>query len=298
MKGKPFVKWAGGKGNLLEQLNPLLPQDFNHRDNITYIEPFVGGGAMLFNVLHQHNNIRRVVINDINRDLIHSYRLVKSHPDILIDYLHDFSAQYQQRDMDGKEELYYTFRDHYNHGDCNDDERAALFVFLNHTCYNGLFRVNANGYYNVPFGQYASAIICNDDVIMEDHRLMNSIDFLIHEPGDYREVLKHISTTGRNFVYIDPPYRPVNASASNFKEYSSSSFGDPQQVELKVFCDKLSRRGCWVMISNSDSKNDDGSSYFEQLFEGYNICRVEAPRPINANGDGRSKVKEVLIRNY
>lgn len=132
---------------------------------------------------------------------------------------------------------------------------------------------------------------------MATHRVLNSVELNILRPGDYKNTALHLSTRGHNFVYFDPPYRPLSTT-SYFKEYSNDPFGDQQQVELKFFCDRLNRRGCSIMLSNSDSKNDDGTSFFEALYEGYNITRIDVPRFINANGQGRSKIKEVLIRNY
>ena len=298
MRAKPFVKWAGGKGSLVDELNTMLPPDFDAYDRVTYIEPFVGGGAMLFNMLQTHKNIKRVVINDINRDLITTYRLVKTDPQRLIELTRRYEDVFFTLDTTGRRELYYQYRDLYNQGIVDENERAALFMFLNHTCYNGLYRVNAKGHFNVPYGKYVCPVICNEELIMEDHELLNSVECAILPPGSYQSVYKHIGTKGSNFVYIDPPYRPLKIDSSNFKEYSSEPFGDWQQIQLKFFCDRLSARGCRVMVSNSDSKNVDGSSFFETLYEGYNICRVEAPRCINSDGQGRRKMKEVLIRNY
>lgn len=296
-QAKPFVKWAGGKGSVVDQLNSLLPVDFDNWGDVTYIEPFVGGGAMLFYILQAHHNIRRVVINDINPDLIKLYNIVKSDPQYLIDVTASLQAEYSGRDTVAKKQMFYQARERYNNEVLNENERAALFLFLNHTCYNGLFRVNNQGKFNVPFGRYVSTGFDSPDTIMETHRLLNSVEFNILRPGDYKSVALHLSTRGQNFVYFDPPYRPLSAT-SYFKEYSNDPFGDEQQVELKLFCDRLSRRGCSIMLSNSDSKNEDGTSFFEALYEGYNISRIDVPRFINANGQGRSKIKEVLIRNY
>lgn len=294
---RPFVKWAGGKGNLLSQLEILLPQNFDSLRNVTYIEPFVGGGAMLFYMLQNHRNIRRVVINDINKDLIHCYELIKNNPTALIDRLKDIEYNYNHVDVHDKRALYYAYREQYNLDGINVDERAALFIFLNHTCFNGLYRVNASGKFNVPYGRYKRPIICNIDLIQEDHKLLNSVELVIRKPGDYRLIANNLSRRGHNFIYFDPPYRPL-LNEDNFKSYSSSPFGDEQQVELKLFCDKLDERGCLVMVSNSDSINNDGSSFFEHLYEGYNCNRILAPRFINANPEKRVKLSEIVITNY
>lgn len=297
VQAKPFVKWAGGKGSVIDQLSMFLPSGFNLWDDVTYIEPFVGGGAMLFYMLQAHKNIRRVVINDINSDLIHVYNLVKKNPQYLIDVITSFNKEYTERDTVGKKQLFYQSRDRYNNDTLNEDERAALFLFLNHTCYNGLFRVNRQGRFNVPFGRYVSPGFDNPETIMATHQVLNSVDLNILRPGDYKKVSSHLSTRGHNFVYLDPPYRPLSTT-SYFKEYSNDPFGDQQQVELKLFCDRLISRGCYIMLSNSDSKNADGSSFFETLYDGYTISRIDVLRYINSKVQGRSKIQEVLIRNY
>lgn len=294
---KPFVKWAGGKGNLLQKLEMLLPTDFDDLQNVTYIEPFVGGGAMLFYMLNTHKNIRRVVINDINKDLVRSYQLIAKKPQVLIDRLKNIENNYYSVNFHARKDLYYAYRDQYNSNGIHLDERAALFIFLNRTCFNGLYRVNAAGEFNVPYGRYKKPLICNEELIMADHLLLNSVELIIRQPGDYKFVRQNLSKKNVNFVYFDPPYRPLSLTSS-FKEYSNSPFGDQQQEELKLFCDKLSTHNCFIMQSNSDSRNEDGISYFEALYEGYNINRVLASRFINADPEKRIKQTEVVIRNY
>ncbi len=297
MEAKPFVKWAGGKGNLLQQLEALLPDDFDDWNNVTYIEPFVGGGAMLFYMLQNHNCIKKAVINDINPDLIRCYELVAYAPQTLIESLKEIEDRFYSVDVSSRKEVYYSYRNVYNWEEVNPDERAALFIFLNHTCYNGLYRVNASGKFNVPCGRYRRPIICNEELIMKDHELLNSVELVIRYPGDYKLVRQNLSRNNINFIYLDPPYRPLSET-SYFKEYSNSPFGDEQQIELKHFCDKLSILGCQIMLSNSDSKDEEGKSFFEGLFDGYQIERVLAHRFINATPEKRAKLKEVVIRNY
>jgi DNA adenine methylase len=294
---KPFVKWAGGKGNLLQKLEALLPTDFDDLKNVTYIEPFVGGGAMLFHMLQRHKCITRAVINDINADLIRCYQLIANNPQILIDRLKNIENNYFSVDFPARKELFYAYRDQYNSEGIHPDERAALFIFLNHTCFNGLYRVNAAGKFNVPYGRYKKPVICNKEVIMADHRLLNSIELMIRQPGDYKLVRQNLSRNHPNFVYFDPPYRPLN-DTSSFREYSNDPFDDIQQEELKEFCDRLSNKNCLIMLSNSDSKTENGDSYFEKLYQGYRFERIMAPRFINANGEKREKLAEVVIRNY
>ena len=294
---KPFVKWAGGKGNLLQKLEALLPTDFDDLENITYIEPFVGGGAMLFYMLQRHKCIRRAVINDINADLIRCYQLIAYDPQILIERLKTIENRFYNLDLPSRKEFFYDYRDQYNSEGVHPDERAALFIFLNHTCFNGLHRVNAAGKFNVPYGRYKKPVICNEELIMADHRLLNSVELVIRQPGDYKLVRQNLSRNHSNFVYFDPPYRPLSATSS-FKEYSNNPFEDRQQEELKHFCDRLSAQNCLIMQSNSDSKTENGDSYFETLYDGYDIQRILASRFINADPEKRKKLTEVVIRNY
>lgn len=293
---RPFIKWAGGKGNLLQQLEALLPDDFDQYQEVTYIEPFVGGGAMLFHMLQNHKCIKKAVINDINSDLIHCYQLILSSPDILIQRLKIIENAFYSVSFAARRDTYYAYREMYNREGVDPDERAALFIFLNHTCYNGLYRVNSDGKFNVPFGRYKKPLICNEELIMKDHELLSSIKMIIRQPGDYKLTQRNLSKNCKNFFYLDPPYRPLRDN--NFKEYSNSPFGDEQQEELKDFCDTLTAKGCHIMLSNSDSLNEDGTSYFEELYRGYTFEKVLAPRFINAYAVKREKQTEVLIRNY
>lgn len=290
---KPFVKWAGGKGNLLNILESQLPDDFDLQKKVTYIEPFVGGGAMLFHMLKTHKNIGRVVINDINKDLIRCYLLVKENPQKLIELLTPFEQKYHQLSEVAKKTYFYEVRNEYNNMELDDDHRAAHLIFLNQTCFNGLYRENANGGFNVPFGRYKTPKICNIDVIMADHEALTNVEICC---GDYKSVFQHLSI-GYNFIYLDPPYRPL-LGLGNFKQYSKCNFGDSEQEELKKFCDRLTARDCRLMLSNSDSINEDGTSYFENLYNGYFFNKVLAPRFINAYAERREKQIEILITNY
>lgn len=290
---KPFVKWVGGKTNLLKILDSQLPTDFESQEKVTYIEPFVGGGAMLFHMLENHLNIGRVVINDINKDLIRCYQLIKDEPQTLIELLEPFEQKYYELDDEKREQFYYRVREKYNKDNLSENQRAAYMMFLNITCFRGMYRENSSGGYNVPFGHYTKPKICNVDVIMADHKVLSKVDIVC---GDYKNVLSHLGK-GYNFIYLDPPYRPLPGS-NNFNQYSKSGFNDKEQEELKTFCDRLSSRNCHWMLSNSDSFNLDGTSYFENLYKGYVFNKVLAPRFINAHADKREKQSEVLITNY
>ncbi len=291
---KPFVKWAGGKGSLVKHLSAHLPDNFRDKRNVTYVEPFVGGGAMLFYMLTHFTNIRRVVINDVNEDLIFCYKLIKNTPQTLIEQLKRIANEYLQlSNMDEKSRYYYKVRDKYNSKETIDEEKAAYFMFLNKTCFNGLYRVNTCGKFNVPFGKYKNPTICDDKLILADHELLKKVDIYA---GDYSEIMRFLGK-GYNYIYIDPPYRPLSGTAY-FKEYSHNVFDDKEQEKLKIFCDIMTARGCKIMQSNSNSMDDDGESYFAKLYQGYHITQIEAHRYINAHVGKRNKETELLIMNY
>ena len=291
---KPFVKWAGGKGSLVKHLSAHLPDNFRDKRNVTYVEPFVGGGAMLFYMLTHFTNIRRVVINDVNEDLIFCYKLIKNTPQTLIEQLKRIANEYLQlSNMDEKSRYYYKVRDKYNSKETIDEEKAAYFMFLNKTCFNGLYRVNTCGKFNVPFGKYKNPTICDDKLILADHELLKKVDIYA---GDYSESMRFLGK-GYNYIYIDPPYRPLSGTAY-FKEYSHNVFDDKEQEKLKIFCDIMTARGCKIMQSNSNSMDDDGESYFAKLYQGYHITQIEAHRYINAHVGKRNKETELLIMNY
>ncbi|EFB30674.1 DNA adenine methylase [Segatella oris F0302] len=291
---KPFVKWAGGKGSLVKHLSAHLPDNFRDKRNVTYVEPFVGGGAMLFYMLTHFTNIRRVVINDVNEDLIFCYKLIKNTPQTLIEQLKRIANEYLQlSNMDEKSRYYYKVRDKYNSKETIDEEKAAYFMFLNKTCFNGLYRVNTCGKFNVPFGKYKNPTICDDKLILADHELLKKVDIYT---GDYSEIMRFLGK-GYNYIYIDPPYRPLSGTAY-FKEYSHNVFDDKEQEKLKIFCDIMTARGCKIMQSNSNSMDDDGESYFAKLYQGYHITQIEAHRYINAHVGKRNKETELLIMNY
>ena len=291
---KPFVKWAGGKGALIKQLVNYLPNDIEKQQNVTYIEPFVGGGAMLFYMLTHYTNIKRAIINDVNEDLINCYLLIKNDPLKLIALLREIKEEYYQlANIEEKTRYYYKMREKYNNSECAKGERAACFIFLNKTCFNGLYRVNTSGKFNVPFGKYEHPNICDEELIMADHRVLQKVDIYV---GGYRKITKHLGER-YNFIYIDPPYRPLSGSAC-FIEYTHSIFDDTEQEKLKAYCDMLTKKGCKIMQSNSNSTDDDEGSYFAKLYDGYNINQILAHRFINAHAGKREKETELLIMNY
>ena len=291
---KPFVKWAGGKGQLLEQLDALLPKDFAERDDVTYVEPFVGGGAMLFHMLAKYPNIRRAVINDLNEDLIACYRAIKECPEELIAALMDMQAAYRAcANEEERKEFYLVKRERYNSRQAKATETAALFIFLNRTCFNGLYRVNSKGGYNVPFGKATNPLICDEATLRADSQLLQKVDILC---SDFEEVMTAVG--GKAFFYFDPPYRPLTQTAA-FTAYSKEGFGDEQQKRLADFCRRLDAQGHQWLLSNSDPHNTNpNDNFFDDLYAGFGIQRVWANRAINSKADGRGKITELAIRNY
>lgn len=291
---KPFVKWAGGKGSLIKQLIAYLPSNFNEQEDVTYIEPFVGGGAMLFYMLTHYPNIKHAIINDVNQDLINCYLLIKKDPAKLITLLmHIKDEFYQLPSIEDRGRYYYQMRERYNEGGFSIEERAACFIFLNKTCFNGLYRVNTSGKFNVPFGRHKTPKICDEAVIMADHKILQRVDVFA---GDYNKITKHLGKK-YNFIYIDPPYRPLSGSAC-FIEYTRNVFDDAEQMRLKAYCDMLTQKNCIIMQSNSNSIDSDGESYFAKLYDTYYINQIKAHRFINAYAGKREKETELLIMNY
>lgn len=293
-QAKPFIKWVGGKTQLLGQLESLLPAEFEDWSNITYIEPFVGGGAMLFHMLQSHPNIKRSVINDINADLTTCYKIVRDKPKELIASLRELQERYLSiGEEEKRKEFYLERRAQFNKKGLDDIENTTLFFFLNRTCFNGLYRVNKSGAFNVPFGRYANPTICDAETILVDSRLLQNVEIMT---GDFELTLDH--ATGNTLFYFDPPYRPLS-STSSFNDYAKESFNDDAQKRLKLFCDRVERCGYHFMLSNSDCLANNGTDrFFDDLYADYHIERVLASRCVNANGAKRGKLTELLIHNY
>lgn len=294
-EAKPFLKWAGGKGQLLSQLAVYLPQQI-YNEPFTYIEPFVGGGAMLFYMLQNFGNIKKAIINDVNEDLILTYRTIKNDVETLITALSKIESKYLTiESQENRSALFYEIRDSFNQHQGNDIERAAQLVFLNKTCFNGLYRVNRKGLFNVPFGKYTNPTICNAPLLRADSQLLQKANIEICQ-GEYSQTIQHIG--GLTFVYLDPPYRPLDTTSS-FTAYAKGDFDDADQQRLAAFCHQLNAVGCYWMESNADcSAKNPNDTFFEELYKDYQIDRVYASRAINANASKRGKLTELLIRNY
>jgi len=292
-KVRPFVKWAGGKGSLIEQLTKYYPLDIKDGTIDTYIEPFVGGGAVLLDVL-QNYNIKRAYAFDINNDLINCYNVIQSNPRELINNLKAKENEFLPLSMEDRQSYFYEIRNKYNENTCNDKiERASQFIFLNRTCFNGLYRVNSQGKFNVPCGKYKNPTICDEINIMNLSSLIKNVKFIY---GQYTESEKYI--TENTFMYFDPPYRPIKKT-SGFTSYTKDQFNDNDQIKLSKFYRKLSDKGVCVMLSNSDPKNTNpDDDFFDNIYAGFNINTINAKRMINADSQGRGAISELVITNY
>ena len=293
-KAKPFIKWVGGKGQLIEQLDAQLPADFGTWENATYIEPFVGGGAMLFYMLQTYPNIRHAVINDVNPDLTTCYRTVRDNPEELIDSLLEIQNAYNALTTeDARREFFLDIRDQYNQKNLAPIDNTTKFFFLNRTCFNGLYRVNKKGLFNVPFGKYTNPQICDPTTIRNDSELLQRVEILT---GDFEATFDYAQVN--TLFYFDPPYRPLS-DTSSFNDYAKEAFNDDAQVRLKEYCDRINEAGYSFMLSNSDCKGkNEEDNFFDVLYEDYHIERVWASRSINSNPNKRGKLTEILVHNY
>lgn len=293
-KAKPFIKWVGGKTQLIEQLDAQLPADFGNWENVTYVEPFVGGGAMLFYMLQNYPNISRAIINDINPDLIKCYLTVRDESEELITSLQKIQdTYYKLHTEEERREFFMNVREQYNKKNLDPIENTTLFFFLNRTCFNGLYRVNKRGLFNVPFGKYTKPMICDADTIRKDSEVLKKVEILT---GDFEDTFNFAQ--GNTLFYFDPPYRPLS-DTSSFNDYTKESFNDEAQIRLKKYCDRVNEAQFKFMLSNSDCKGkDEKDKFFDVLYKDYDIKRVWASRSINSNPSKRGKLTEILVRNY
>lgn len=292
-KAKPFLKWVGGKGQLLPTFSTLLPPELKEREFI-YVEPFIGGGAMLFFMLQTFPQIKHAVISDLNPRLVNTYLAVKNDVEMLIVALQCRQDEYYAISSEEDRKAYFLdVRQQFNTQSLSLLEEAEMLIFLNKTCFNGLYRVNAKGDFNVPFGRYANPTICDAETLRADHDLLQKVDIL---HGDFEQTAPFISE--ESFVYFDPPYRPLDAT-SNFNSYAKEVFNDDAQIRLKLFTDYVSQQGALWMLSNADCKakcpHDD---FFDDLYKDYHIDRVQAKRSVNAVASKRGKLNELLISNF
>lgn len=290
---KPFLKWAGGKTQLINDIERTLPTEIT-KEKFTYIEPFVGSGAVLFWMLNNFPKLEKAVINDINEDLINTYKTIASNPKELISILEIFQNEFHS--LEGNEEnkkiYYYQKRELYNTRKEEQSGQAALFIFLNRTCFNGLYRVNSKNLYNVPMGGYKKPTICDKENILAVNKVLQKVEIL---SGDFEQTLNY--TTENSLFYFDPPYKPLSETSS-FNSYAKDDFNDSEQVRLRDFCNKLDVLNHSWILSNSDVKGkDENDNFFDDLYSDFNIRRVDARRSINANPEKRGKLTELLITN-
>lgn len=295
-KARPFVKWAGGKGSLISQLSNFYPYELKNGIIERYIEPFVGGGAVLIDIL-QNYDVRQAYAFDINMDLINSYNVIKNNVEELITNLKRMETEYLQLEQEERKNYFYNIRNEYNDYTLQENEqnvqRASQFIYLNRTCFNGLYRVNKDGKFNVPVGSYKNPTICDEENLRNLSELIQNVQF---QYGDYRRSMEYV--TENTFVYFDPPYRPLNMT-SGFTSYTKEDFNDDNQRELATFYRELNERNAKLMLSNSNPKNiNEEDKFFDNIYQGFNIDEIYASRMINANSNGRGKISEILITNY
>jgi DNA adenine methylase len=288
---KPFIKWVGGKTQLLDEIRKLYPAQTEK-----YCEPFVGGGAVLFDVLSRLGP-KEVLINDINGELINTYCQIKTNCGDLIDVHADLQERYWNSSHEENKSLFLEKRERFNslkvNGNKKDNlEKAVLFIFLNKTCFNGLFRVNSKGLFNVPFNNAKKPLLCDVENLKVCSELLQNVKMSV---GNYAQCKNFIDS--KTFVYIDPPYRPLTETAA-FTSYNENGFGDKEQIELAQFIEEISERRAIVVTSNSDPKNVcENDNFFDRLYKKFSIRRVSASRMINSNAKKRGAINELLISN-
>ena len=299
---KPFLKWAGGKTQLLNEFDKRLPPEIKDSKVIeSYIEPFIGGGAMFF-FLKRKYDIKKSFLFDINQELIIAYKVIQKDYKALLDRLSEIKHKHILKSEEMRKEHYYQIRDNYNkqienfnYSSFNDEwiERVTYLIFLNKTCFNGLFRQNKKGEFNVPFGRYKNPSIYDKENIIKVNKALRNTEIFC---GDFTSSRKYIHKD--SFVYFDPPYRPLNRT-SNFTTYSKDGFLDEDQIRLARFFEEIDKQGAYLMLSNSDPKNKDiNDNFFDNLYKNYNINRIPAKRHINSNASKRGEINELIITNY
>jgi len=299
---KPFIKWAGGKSQLLKYIEEHLPPELIQGQVKQYVEPFLGGGAVYF-ALSEKYKIKTAYLSDINNDLILVYNVIQQKPEYLLNFLKQFQYEYDNTIQEKRNLLFLSVRERFNtqRFEINYQKfsenwipRAAQFIFLNKTCFNGLFRLNLKGEFNVPYGKYKTTAILDEENILSASSILQNATIA---QSKYTDCYNKINQN--TFVYFDPPYRPIS-STSCFTSYTGNVFCDEQQIELANFYHKIDReKGAKLMLSNSDPQNiNPDDRFFEKAYDGYNICKIPASRAINCKGVRRGIINELLITNY
>lgn len=293
-KAKPFLKWAGGKSHLVPTIFDNLPEEIYNRP-FTYVEPFLGSGAVLFKMIEKFPLIKKILVNDANKELIDTYRTIVDSPDNLIEILSNLEQKYHSFEINDplRKEYYYRIRSEYNSKSLEQLTQSAYFIFLNRTCFNGLYRVNSKNEFNVPMGSYNKPTICDSSNLLSVSNALKNVAFI---KGDFESILGEIE--GFSFIYLDPPYKPLSETSS-FTSYTRLDFNDNDQERLYLFCKSLHEANHRWILSNSDLRGKDSKNmYFDNLYKEFSIIRVNSKRRINANPAKRGTLTELLIRNY
>lgn len=298
---KPFLKWAGGKGQLLAKFQSLYPTELKENKIKSYFEPFLGSGAVFFDVIQKYK-IESAFLYDINDELILTYKVIQKDATKLIDFLNRLQVSYSKLDKVQRHAFFYDQRAKYNlqRNKINYNKysekwfpRAAQLIFLNRTCFNGLYRVNSKGEFNSPVGDYKNPTICDEQNILAVNKVLEIAEI---KKADFTELTNDIKD--KSFVYFDPPYRPISKTSS-FKAYSKQLFDDSEQIKLAELFKHLDTSGAKLMLSNSDPKNiDPNDNFFDDIYIDFNIQRISARRLINSNSAKRGTISEIIVTNY
>jgi len=287
---KPFLKWAGGKTQLISEIEKRLPIEIENGQIDIYIEPFVGGGAVFFYVAQKYENISKFYLFDINQDLVECYNAIKNDVESLIKQLRHLERDFLS-EKNNRRKYFFKQRTLFN-----KNHSPAKLIFLNKTCFNGLYRVNRKGEFNVPFGDYRNPKICDEENLRAASEVLQKAEIIC---GDFTESREYANSN--TFFYLDPPYRPISQTAS-FTSYTQNSFSEEDQIKLAEFCQELNKKKVKLLLSNSDPQNEDpGDNFFEKHYppkSGFTIETVQASRVINCKGTKRGQINELFIMNY
>ena len=275
-KAKPFLKWVGGKKKIIPQIKQYIPESY-----CQYFEPFIGGGALFFDL-----EPKIAYINDVNKILISAYKNIKNHPHEIINKLEDLQKIFYEKNNEERKTYFYKIRDAFNNTEYDSFLKTSYIIFLNKTCYNGMYRENSKGKFNVPFGRYKNPKILDEKNILAVSKLLQNVTITDYS---FEKAVENVESG--DFIYFDPPYHPLSIT-SNFTSYSNGGFTKEDQIKLRDVFKDLDKRNCFVMLSNSDTE------FIREIYEGFTQKTVSAARSINCKAAGRGKINELLIMNY